>query len=153
MNKSIIIKQAKDINFLQIAQLDRVSWNDNDIDKHIPDGEHAWRLWVEYAMVYCCFMDDRIIGVALAFPTTKNIFAVHKIFIDRQYRGQGIGTLLFKRLITLMDKSKVNSFLTVKPYHKNAIKLYESMGYKSNQLIKGYYREKEDRFIMVRDYK
>ncbi len=151
--KNFIIKKAKNADFLQIAELDRISWGDDIINQYIPDGEHAWRLWVEYALVFCCFDNKKIIGITLAFPTLKNIFALHKIFVDKDYRNLSVGTLLFKKTIKEMDSLKQDSFLTVSPKNTGAMKLYENIGYEFDRLVKGYYRESEDRIVMVRKFK
>ncbi|SMN01480.1 putative acetyltransferase [uncultured Candidatus Thioglobus sp.] len=151
-SQDFIIRKAKNADFLQISELDRVSWGNKSVNRYIPDGEHAWRLWVEYALVFCCFDDDKIIGVSLAFPTVKNLFAVHKIFVDKSYRNNGIGTTLFEKIIKEMDNSKQNSFLTVSPENDNAIKLYENMGYVFDEMVKGYYRKEEDRIVMIRRF-
>ncbi|SMN10903.1 putative acetyltransferase [uncultured Candidatus Thioglobus sp.] len=100
LNQDFTIRQAKNADFLQISELDRISWGDKSVNRYIPDGEHVWRLWVEYALVFCCFDNDKIIGVSLAFPTVRNLFAVHKIFVDKSYRNNGIGTVLFEKTIT-----------------------------------------------------
>jgi phosphinothricin acetyltransferase len=110
MSDNFTIKKAVNSDFLQISALDRISWGKDEINQYIPDGEHAWRLWVEYALVFCCFENEKIVGVALAFPTTNNLFAVHKIFVDNNYRNNGYGSLLFEKLIKKMDILKKRQF-------------------------------------------
>ena len=152
IHNDLVLRKAQNSDFLQIAELDRSSWDAHWMSQYVPDGEHVWRLWVEYALVYCCFDDEKIVGVALAFPTVNNIFAVHKIFVNNDYRNKGIGTLLFNKIIKEMDKSEKGSFLTVSPENSAAIKLYENMGYVADRLVEGYYREEEDRVIMIRRF-
>jgi GNAT superfamily N-acetyltransferase len=90
-------------DFLQIAQLDRTAWTQNLNSEYIPDGEHVWRIWVEHALVFCAKDNDKILGVALAFPTLVGSFCVHKVFVDKAYRGKGIGGRLFEALFQKLD--------------------------------------------------
>ncbi len=78
---------------------------------------------------------------------------MHKIFVDKDYRNLNVGTLLFKKTIKEMDSLKQDSFLTVCPKNTGAMKLYENIGYEFDRLVKGYYRESEDRIVMVRKFK
>ncbi len=66
-----MIRPAQLQDFLCIAELDRESWKDNAYSKYIPDGEHAWRLWVEHALVFCAEEELQIVGVILAFPSVN----------------------------------------------------------------------------------
>ncbi|MGI9227600.1 MAG: hypothetical protein ACR2PU_02295 [Gammaproteobacteria bacterium] len=47
----IEVRWASIKDFLEIAELDRVSWQHNRNWEFIPDGEHVWRHWVEHAYV------------------------------------------------------------------------------------------------------
>jgi phosphinothricin acetyltransferase len=58
----IRIHKSKPQDFLEIAVLDRRSWRKNRNSKYIPDGEHAWRLWAEHALVCCARKDGKIVG-------------------------------------------------------------------------------------------
>lgn len=149
---NIIIRRAAIKDFLEIAELDRESWGDEEINRYIPDGEHAWRLWVEYGLVFCCHKHSEIIGVALAFPTISNLFVVHKIFVRQSERGNSYGTKLLMELVKEMDKMKVDSFLTVDPSNIAAIAVYKKIGYQRLQLYNGFYRKNEDRLIVQRSY-
>ena len=152
VDNNLVLRKAHTCDFFQIAELDRCSWNDGWASQYVPDGEHVWRLWVEYALVFCCFEGKKLVGVSLAFPTINNTFAVHKIFVHNDFRDKGIGTLLFNQLIEEMDKYDKDSFLTVSPENNAAIKLYKNLGYETEELINGYYREDEHRIIMKRHF-
>ena len=148
------IRRAQSSDFLEIAALDRESWGSDPKDAFIPDGEHAWRLWVEFAHVLVAEADNQIVGAILAFPTIEKkeiLFAVHKVFVHPQYKGNGLGTRLFYQLLEILDKEEqAASFLTVQPQNKPAIKLYNNMGYESAKYVEGYYRPNEHRVVMVR---
>lgn len=145
------IAKAPTNSFLEIAALDRIAWSENANPTYIPDGEHIWRIWVEYALVFNAYHSTELIGSILATPTTDhNLYIVHKVFVAAEYRNKGIGTLLFKQLLTRLDDMNCESMLTVDPQNSNAIKLYEKWGYSDKTYIKGFYRENEDRFILKR---
>jgi phosphinothricin acetyltransferase len=147
------IVRASPKDFLDIAKLDRFSWTENRNSEFIPDGEHAWRLWTEHAIVYCAKIDDKIVGAILAFPCISGIFCVHKVFVETKFRGQRIGTKLFKKLLKETDKSGVDCFLTVDPTNNSAISLYNNWGFTEKKYVKGYYRKDENRYVLLRKYR
>lgn len=146
----MIIRRAKPKDFLPIAALDRVAWGKNRNSKYIPDGEHAWRLWVEYAIVFCAEINSEIIGAILSFPCINGQFCVHKVFVREGHRGRGMGSKLFAILLREIDLLGVESFLTVDPANKNALILYQKWGFVDKKFVKGFYRQNEDRFVLTR---
>lgn len=147
------IRKAKVQDFLAISALDRDAWGTDPNDAFIPDGEHAWRLWVEYAYVLVAEVNGEVVGAILAFPTNtlhEPLFAVHKVFVDARHQGNKIGSDLFYELLDILDKENASSFLTVRPDNKPAIQLYNKMGYDTEKYVEGYYRPNEHRIVMVR---
>jgi len=149
----IRVQKARVGDFLGIARLDRKAWKQNRSSKYIPDGEHAWRLWVEHALVYCAKQGDDIVGAILAFPCLSGDFCIHKVFVKPDFRNKKIGTRLFMRLLQDLDRRGASSFLTVDPVNESALALYAHWGFKERTLVKGFYRKKEDRFVLRRPYK
>ncbi len=137
-------------DFLEIARLDRSAWKKNRKADFIPDGEHAWRLWVEHALVYCAKKDGRIVGAILAFPCLSGAFCIHKVFVDPNCRKMKIGTMLFEKMLQDLDQRKAKSFLTVDPSNESARALYNKWGFTERGFVKGFYREDEDRLILYR---
>ena len=144
------IRRAVPGDFLAIAALDREAWKRGDNAEFIPDGEHAWRIWIEHAVVFCAEDASRILGAVLAFPATNGSYCLHKVFVDEECRGEGIGSQLFDELLQRMDELEVAVFLTVSPANDAAIALYEKWGFTERTFVKGYYRESEDRFVLTR---
>lgn len=83
----IIYDKATESDFLAIAELDREAWELNRNSQFIPDGEHAWRLWVEHALVFLAKEQGIVIGVTLAFPCMSGKWCVHKVFVNHEKRG------------------------------------------------------------------
>ena len=144
------IRKAEIDDFLSIALLDRSAWGDNRNSQFIPDGEHAWRLWVEHALVFCSENKGKITGAILAFPTVKQTYCVHKVFVSSNTRGFGIGGKLFAALLKEIDNNKKSVFLTVDPKNLSAISLYEKWGFSEQKYVSGYYRKEEDRLVLTR---
>ncbi len=149
----IRIQKARVKDFLSIAQLDRKAWRQNRSSKFIPDGEHAWRLWVEHALVYSAKEERKIMGAILAFPCLSGDFCIHKVFVEPTVRKMKIGTRLFKKLLQDLDRRGVHSFLTVDPLNENALALYTKWGFTERTFVKGFYRENEDRLVLKRKTK
>jgi len=151
------IRQATKKDFLSIAALDREVWKQNEYSEFASDGEHTWRLWTDYALVFCALTDwddrsfkQKIVGAVIAFPTVKDIYCIPKIFISSRYRGQGVGNNLLSVLLDKTDEIKTDVFLTVDPILTSAISLYKKYGFTVLTYKEGYYRPEEDRLIMLR---
>jgi ribosomal protein S18 acetylase RimI-like enzyme len=145
------ITQAAPKDFLQVAALDRIAWPVVP-DVFIPDGEHAWRLWCEHAVVLIAKLTGRsvshsghVIGALLMFPTIQGETFLHKIMVHPEARGQGIGSALMK---AGLQRAEAKTLLTVNPQNLAAVKLYQNFGFQIRELVKGYYRPHEDRYVM-----
>ena len=143
-------EKAEIADFIEIAALDRRAWQANRNSEFIPDGEHAWRLWVEHGLVYTAREDSRLVAAILAFPCASGVWCVHKLFVEYDRRGCGIGTKLFEVLLAETDTMGVDCFLTVDPANDNAVKLYEKWGFTERKFVAGYYQPSEDRFVLTR---
>lgn len=151
MQKGYLYERAGVGDFLKIAALDRLAWAENRFSEFIPDGEHVWRIWVEYAHVFCAREKKEIVGAILAFPTLiKGKFCIHKVFVHKDYQGEGIGSQLFFLLLKILDAKGASSFLTVDPQNEKALNLYQKWGFSQSVLIKGFYRPYEDRLVLER---
>jgi [ribosomal protein S18]-alanine N-acetyltransferase len=145
------IAPAEAEDFLDIAALDHAAWSDNRHGEFIPDGEHVWRVWCEHALVYVARAGADLAGAVLAFPTrTEGLYCLHKAMVDARFRGRGVGSKLFEALLAEFDRLGVDAFLTVDPVNERAIALYEKWGFAEKQLVRGYYRAQEDRYVMIR---
>ena len=93
--------------------------------------------------------DDKVVGAA---GYTFNGFEgyINNVVIDIDYRGQKLGNVLMKELLTVGRKNGVPEFtLEVRVSNTPAIKLYESLGFKSEGVRKNFYeRPVEDAMVM-----
>lgn len=147
----MLLTRARPADFLDIALLDRRAWKQNRHSERIPDGEHAWRIWVQYALTLKAEdAENGILGAALAFPTQQNGYFLHKIIVEPTLRNRGIGTKLLSALLTEIDKLSQPLFLTVDPHNAAAIRLYQKQGFQKQKHVRGFYRAEEDRDLMIR---
>ena len=146
------IELARHGDFLNIAALDRIAWLHTG-EQYIADGEHVWRVWCEYATVLVARHAGEpleasadIGGVLLMFPTQQGETFLHKIMVHPALRGQGIGSDLMR---TALAEAASAVLLTVDPANTAAVQLYRNFGFQVRELVKGYYRLHEDRYLMA----
>lgn len=94
-------------------------------------------------------LNGRIVAYAGAW-VSFNQADVMNVAVDPEFRGQGLGTLLFGELIRAVKKRGATMItLEVRPSNKAAIKLYENFGLRSVGRRRGYYLDNgEDALIM-----
>ena len=112
--------------------------------------ESFWReMKNELAEYIVCELDGKIVAYAGAW-VSFNQAEVMSIAVEPEYRGQGIGTILFGELIKAVKLRGATAItLEVRPSNTAAIKLYESFKLRSVGRRKGYYLDNgEDALIM-----
>jgi len=147
------IEPAEANEFLFIAALDRLAWP-NEPETFIPDGEHIWRVWCDYATLLAARRTTGnplpetgpIAGALVMFPTNGGELFLHKIMVHPDCRGEGIGTALMQAALNQAERPVL---LTVAPGNESAIALYRKLGFEVLERRDGYYRPHEDRYIMV----
>lgn len=147
------IEPARPDDFLNIAALDRIAWPEVP-DTFIPDGEHIWRVWCDFGTLLVARITERgplcesndIGGALVHFPTRTGELFLHKLFVHPLCRNMGLGSALMREALSTATAPVL---LTVDPENVHAVKLYEGMGFKIRERIKGYYRPHEDRCIMA----
>lgn len=149
---SYSIEHAAPGDFLKIAALDRMAWPIRQ-DVFIPDGEHIWRVWCQYATVLVARLAiptetevGDIGGALVMFPTKTEELFLHKIMVHESLRGKGLGSQLMQAGLAQADAPVL---LTVDPTNTAAVHLYESFGFRVREHIEGYYRPHEHRYLMV----
>jgi [ribosomal protein S18]-alanine N-acetyltransferase len=148
------IAAARPDEFLRVAALDRLAWP-HAPQTFIPDGEHIWRIWCDYATLLVARLADdttalletgHVAGALVMFPTKQGELCLHKIMVHPNCRGTGIGSALMRRALEGADAPVL---LTVDPNNASAVALYRKFGFEVRERIDGYYRPHEDRLVMV----
>ena len=66
------------------------------------------------------------------------------------YRNRGIGTSLISQATQAMaDYGSSEFFLEVRKGNEHAVSVYETLGFSVRRVLRGYYRDGEDAYLMV----
>ena len=97
-------------------------------------------------------LDGRIIGYVL-FWILPGALDIHNIAVHTEYRRRGIARVLLRRIIEQAREQAITRvLLEVRASNLPAQKLYESIGFVTTGLRKGYYSDNgEDAFAMTLD--
>jgi ribosomal-protein-alanine N-acetyltransferase len=94
--------------------------------------------------------DGRIVGYMIC-SRYDTVWHVMNVAVDPSLRRRGIGTRLLERLFERADRPGAQYTLEVRLSNEGGIALYESFGFYSAGLRRGYYHDnKEDALIMWR---
>lgn len=145
------IKSATPEDYAEITALDTtLSEFCQDGIQHV-DSSMAWRLWLESSITYKALSsDNKIIGVAVAFPVKKRGWCIHKILISTAYLQDNIAQLLLEKMLTKIDKREEKSFVVVHPQDLYSLKMYSSLGFSNQTFHKDYLGKNEDRYVLLR---
>lgn len=89
------------------------------------------------------------------FSEPAKVGHVISIAVLAEYRRKGVGSALMNEAINVL-KSKYDVdaiYLEVRVSNAPAISLYEKFGFEKVRIIKGYYRDGEDAYVMVKRLK
>ncbi len=90
-------------------------------------------------------------GISSFGPLPVKKGHVVSIAVLPEYRNRGIGSELIRRGIEGMKEYGVSEvFLEVRRSNETAIQVYEQLGFEVKRVLRGYYRDGEDAFLMVR---
>jgi ribosomal-protein-alanine N-acetyltransferase len=134
-----------------LADLDEVMAIERTSFKH-PWSSHFFleELRVACARAILAQVSGKIVGYALFWLLPDEV-DIHNIAVDTNFRRQGIGQALLKQ-VALEARSRNASRVTLEVRVSNipAQKLYESVGFISTGLRKGYYSDDgEDAVLMA----
>ncbi|RLE84918.1 MAG: ribosomal-protein-alanine N-acetyltransferase [Thermoprotei archaeon] len=104
---------------------------------------------------------DKIVGYVMCRVEEGILYTAEKsgrqghivsLAVDKPFRRRGIGKALMKKAMkALYNDYKVDEYyLEVRVSNGSAISLYEKLGYKKVKVIKGYYLDGEDAYLMAR---
>jgi ribosomal-protein-alanine N-acetyltransferase len=73
------------------------------------------------------------------------------IAVAHDHRNRGLGTqLILSGIKGMMEYGATEFFLEVRKSNETAIKIYENLGFKIKRVLKGYYRDGEDAYLMTK---
>ncbi|MCK4484516.1 MAG: ribosomal protein S18-alanine N-acetyltransferase [Candidatus Thorarchaeota archaeon] len=107
-------------------------------------------------------MDGRIVGYIMCriergissfgrFPVKKG--HIVSIAVADEYRHHGLGTKLIKAgMEGMASYGAAEFFLEVRKANEAATGIYEKLGYDIKRVLKGYYRDGEDAYLMIKKH-
>ncbi len=76
---------------------------------------------------------------------------VVSIAVRPEYRHQGVGSALVNSGIKgMLEYGASEAFLEVRKTNNDAISVYEKLGFTIKRVLRGYYRDGEDAYLMVK---
>jgi ribosomal-protein-alanine N-acetyltransferase len=106
---------------------------------------------------YCCWvcmLGKRLVGYGLISVAVGECHILN-LCIDPELRGKGLGRHLMKHLLNIARQHKAEmAFLEVRPSNKEALALYESLGFNEVGRRRRYYPAKkgrEDALLLARN--
>ena len=73
------------------------------------------------------------------------------VAVAHEHRHKGLGTeLILSGIKGMMEYGATEFFLEVRKSNEAAIKIYENLGFKVKRVLKGYYRDGEDAYLMIK---
>lgn len=103
----------------------------------------------DYTFILAYKKEDKYVGFLIYQLLYENAEIIY-IFVEEEYRNNGIGKELLNKM--LENKKIKNITLEVKIDNKFAILLYNSLGFKTVSVRKGYY-DGVDAYLMLKEVK
>ena len=103
----------------------------------------------DYTFILVFKENDKYVGF-LIYQLLYESAEIIDIFVIDEYRNKGIGKALINKMLENKQIEKVT--LEVKNDNKNAIMLYNSLGFKPVSIRKGYYNG-TDAILMLKEVK
>jgi len=107
-------------------------------------------LYPEYFLV--CEYCGEVIGYVVAVIDKDSSGHIVSIAVDPNYRGLGIGRLLMNSIESKLRNDGITKFkLEVAVSNYVAINMYKSLGYEVVKVLKNYYPDGEDAYLMIKN--
>jgi ribosomal-protein-alanine N-acetyltransferase len=103
----------------------------------------------DYTFILSYKIDNKYVGF-LIYQVLYEAAEIIDIYVLDEYRNKGIGKALINKMLENKQIEKVT--LEVKKDNKNAIMLYNSLGFKPVSIRKGYYNG-IDAILMLKEVK
>ncbi len=94
--------------------------------------------------------DDRLLGYVIADIRNEREGHIISIAVRPEKRRRGIARLLIRNVDRKLEEAGADRVkLEVRKSNTSAIELYRSLGYETDRLVPGYYRDGEDAIKMT----
>ncbi len=87
--------------------------------------------------------EEEIIAYIMACPVSDSSLDIESVAVDPEYRGKGLAKALFQHIEDIAKQRGYEKIvLEVREHNREAIGLYEKLGFKKTEFLKNYYSEK-----------
>jgi len=154
----IIIRNAEKDDLIKVIEINRRCLPENysytffeAILKDYPKSFFVAETYEGEIVGYVMCRVERVLSKISSFRLKKSGHII-SIAVIPEYRGLGIGKLLMLNALKSLKEEYgcEESFLEVRVSNKIAIKLYLDLGYKIVDVLKSYYIDGEDAYMMVK---
>jgi len=97
--------------------------------------------------VFVAKVSGKVVGFAFFRKIHAKLWELTLIGVLEDYRGMGIGRRIMEEALKMMDGE---IYLHVQTSNLVAIGLYEKFGFVKDRLIRGFYSDGSDAYLMVR---
>ncbi|WP_297499116.1 ribosomal protein S18-alanine N-acetyltransferase [Thermococcus sp.] len=141
----VVIRPAKIFDISEVMRIERESFREaypRSIFLVFLENNPDTFLVAEY--------NGKAIGYVMAYLRPDWEGHIMSIAVDKDYRGNGIGSALLTEAIERLIKKGARYIgLEVRVSNEGAIRLYERFGFKKVKRIIGYYADGEDAYYMI----
>lgn len=126
------------------------------MDDQIMDFVWSHKQWLDWISntqkfsIHCLFDNEQIIGFVV-FELSDDTWAhLHKIGLNKEFRGLGLaGKLLEDGIIHLRSEGYQSCTLEVRELNNSAVKLYKRLGFSVSVNSRGYYSDGSNALKMI----
>ncbi|EQB68415.1 MAG: ribosomal protein S18-alanine N-acetyltransferase [Cuniculiplasma sp.] len=87
--------------------------------------------------------EEEIIAYIMACPVSDSSLDIESVAVDPEYRGKGLAKALFQHIEDIAKQRGYEKIvLEVREHNREAIGLYEKLGFKKTEFLNNYYSEK-----------
>lgn len=105
-----------------IRALERKVWG------HVASSKYEIPVFIRFGHVFVAKEGRKVIGAIMALNTTDDRIYVDDWFVDKAYRGRGIGRKLYQRLFQAARDKSIVSVIGVD--YKESLEAHRRMGFK-----------------------
>lgn len=157
VTKNWVIRQFEEDDLREVVQINRKCLPENYPDRFFLGLHyHAPKAFLvaeksDSVVGYIMCRIERGISSFGRLPTKKG--HIVSVAVLPEFRHLGIGTKLVEQGIEgMVEYGASEFFLEVRKANEDAISVYENLGFEVKRKLKGYYRDGEDAYMMVKDY-
>ena len=100
-------------------------------------------------LIFLAHYKQKVVGTVSLIPTKKDTFEIMKLGVLEGYKGLGIGRKLMQVCIDICKEKKVHLItLETSSKLKNAIQLYEKLGFLHVKITDSYYESADVKMVL-----